>query len=125
MGNRLAKPNNAYGRLYKRVQNNKNLKKDTNITFYKPVGLTTLLYVSGSWVTCRRHLHLVECQRCLRTILNTHWSDVTANIEILEMVTNSEAMLLNTASLGRTCLQDERPSPTKDRPIWRTVHWPL
>ena len=42
----------------------------------------------------RYHYH----QRCLRAILNIHWSDFVTNIEVLEMakVTSIEAMLLKT-----------------------------
>ena len=60
--------------------------------------LNTLLYCAESWVIYRRHLRLIEGyhQRCLRTILNIHWSDFVTNIEVLEManVTSIEAMLL-------------------------------
>ena len=43
--------------------------------------------------------HLVSTlfnQRCLRTILNVHWTDFVTNIEVLEMamVTSIEALLL-------------------------------
>ena len=60
--------------------------------------LTTLLYGAESWVIYRRHLRLIERyhQRCLRTILNIHWSDFVTNIEVLKMAkdTSIEAMLL-------------------------------
>ena len=68
-----------------------------SINVYKAVLLTTLLYGAESWITCRRHLHLIERhQRCLRAILNIHWSAFVNNIEVLEMakVTSIEAMLL-------------------------------
>ena len=98
MDTRLAKAKRAFGRLYKRVWNNRNLKKDTNTSVYKAVVLTTLLYGAESWVIYRRHLSLIERyhQRCLRAILNILWSDFVTNIEVLEMamVTSIEAMLL-------------------------------
>ena len=98
MDNRLAKANSAFDRLYKRVWNNNNLKKDTKISVHKAVVLTTLLYGAKTWVIYRRHLRLIERyhQRCLRTILNIHWSDFVTNIEGLEMAkfTSTEAMLL-------------------------------
>ena len=98
--NRLAKANSTFGRLYKRVWNNKNLKKDTKINVKKVVVLTTLLYGGDSLVTYRRHLRLIERyhQHCLRAILVIHWSDFVTNIEVLEMakVTSTEAMLLKT-----------------------------
>ena len=96
--NRLARANSAFGRLYKRVWNNKHLKKGTKISVYRAVVLTTLLYGSESWVTYRHHLRLLERfhQRCLRTILNIHWSDYVTNVEVLEQaeITSIEAMLL-------------------------------
>jgi len=96
--NRLAKASCAFGRLYKRVWNNKHLKKNTKISVYRAVVLTTLLYGSESWVTYRRHLRLLERfhQRCLRIILNIHWSDYVTNVEVLEqaVIASIEAMLL-------------------------------
>ncbi|KAI8491005.1 hypothetical protein Bbelb_314240 [Branchiostoma belcheri] len=96
--NRLAKANNAFGRLHSRVWKSKHLKKDTKISVYKAVVLTTLLYGSESWVTYRHHLRLLERfhQRCLRSILNIHWSDYVTNVEVLERagILSIEAMLL-------------------------------
>ena len=46
--NRLAKANSAFGRLYKRVWNNKHLKKGTKISVYKAAILTILLHGSES-----------------------------------------------------------------------------
>ena len=100
MVNRLAKANSA------RIWNNKNLKKDKKISVYKAVVLATLVYGIETWLIYRRHLRLIERyhQRCLRTILNIHWSDFVTNIgsdfitniEVLEiaMVASIEAMLL-------------------------------
>ncbi|KAI8498190.1 hypothetical protein Bbelb_241340 [Branchiostoma belcheri] len=46
--NRLAKANSAFERLHSRVWKCKHLKKDTKISVYKAVVLTTLLYGSES-----------------------------------------------------------------------------
>lgn len=96
--NRLSKANSSFGRLYKRVWNNKNLKNKTKICVYRAVVLTTLLYGSETWVTYRSHIHLLERfhQRCLRTILNIHWRDFVTNVEVLEQAETPsiEAMLL-------------------------------
>ncbi len=96
--NRLAKANSAFSRLYGRVWNNNNLKKDTTVSVYKAVVLTTLLYGAESWVTYRHHLRLLERfhQRCLRTILSIRWSDFVANTEVLELAEaiSIEAMVL-------------------------------
>ncbi|XP_078667366.1 uncharacterized protein LOC144909177 [Branchiostoma floridae x Branchiostoma belcheri] len=96
--NRLAKANSAFGRLHSRVWKSKHLKKDTKISVYKAVVLNSLLYGSESWVTYRHHLRLLERfhQRCLRSILNIHWSDYVTNVEVLERagILGIEAMLL-------------------------------
>ena len=96
--NRLAKANCAFGRLHKRVWKNKHLRSTTKVSVYKAVVLTTLLYGSESWVTYRNHIKLLERfhQRCLRTILNIHWSDFVNNLTVLEQanITSIEAMLL-------------------------------
>ena len=95
--NRLAK-DSSFGRLYKRVWNNNSLKCKTKIRVYRPVVLTTLLYSSETWVTYHSHIRPLERfhQRCLRTILNIHWSDFITNVEVLEQaeVSSIEAMIL-------------------------------
>ena len=77
---------------------NKSLNSKTKIRVYRDVVLTTLLYGSETWVTYRSHIRLRERfqQRCLRTILNIHWSDFIANIEVLEQaeVSSIEAIIL-------------------------------
>ena len=67
-----------------------------SINVYRAVVLTTLLYGAESWVTYCRHLHLIERyhQRCLRAILNIHWSDFVTNIDVFEMA--QVTMLLKT-----------------------------
>ena len=77
---------------------NKHLKNSTKISVYRAAVLTALLYGSESWVTYRCQLRLLERfhQRCLRTILNIHWSEFVTNVEVLEQakLTSIEAMLL-------------------------------
>ena len=96
--NRLAKANRAFGRLYKRVWENKHLKSSTKVSVYRAVVLTTLLYGAETWVTYRNHLKVLERfhQRCLRTILHIHWSDYITNISVLERadITSIEAMVM-------------------------------
>ena len=96
--NRLAKSNSAFGRLFNRVWKNKHLKKSTKIIVYRAVVLTTLLCGSDLWATYRHHLRLLERfhQRCLRIILNIHWSDYVSNVEVFEQaeITSIEAILL-------------------------------
>ncbi|XP_063594923.1 uncharacterized protein LOC134771899 [Penaeus indicus] len=95
---RLAKANSSFGRLYQRVGKNENLTNSTKISVYRAVVLTTLLYGAKSWVTYQHHLRLLERfhQRCLRTILEIHWSDYIINKEVLERANtwSIEAMLL-------------------------------
>ena len=87
-----------FSRLYKRVWNNKHLKKGTKISVYQAVVLTTLLYGAESWVTYHHYLQLLECSHlcCLCTILNIHWSNYVSNVEVLNQakITSIEAMLL-------------------------------
>ncbi|XP_076052873.1 uncharacterized protein LOC143032285 [Oratosquilla oratoria] len=98
IGNRLSKANSSFGKLYKRVWNNKNLKNKTKTHVYRAVVLTTLLYGSETWVTYRSHIRLLERfqQRCLHTILNIHWGDFTTNVEVLDQaeIPSIKAMLL-------------------------------
>ena len=89
--------------------------KDTKISVYKAVVLTTLLYGAESWVIYRRHLRLIKRyhQHCLRTILNIHWSDFVTNIDVLEMamVTSIKAMLLKKKLLGNVCRMEDHRLP--------------
>ena len=43
-------------------------------------------YCAELWVICRHRLQLLERfhQRCLRSILNIHWSDFVTSIDVLE-----------------------------------------
>ena len=96
--NRLAKANSAFGRLNKRVWNNRHLRSKTKISVYRAVLLATLLYGSESCVTNWNHLKLLERfhQHCLHTILNIHWSDYINNLIVLERadIPSIESMLL-------------------------------
>ena len=96
--NRLGKANIAFGKLLKRVWRNRNLKSSTKIRVYRAIVLTTLLYGAESWVTYRSHIKILDRfhQRCLRTILNIHWSDYISNEKVLEQagIPSIEAMLL-------------------------------
>ena len=80
------------------MSDNKSLKNQTKIRVYRAVVLSTILYGSETWVTYRSHIRLLERfhQRCLRTILNIHWSDLITNVEVLEQaeVSSNETMIL-------------------------------
>ena len=114
--NRLAKANSAFGRLYKCVWNNKSLKCKTKISVYRAAVLSTLLYGSEAWITCRSHIKLLERfhQHCLRTILNIHWSDFVTNVEVLEQaeVPSIEAILSKyQLQAGRVTRMEEHRLP--------------
>ncbi|KAJ7413818.1 hypothetical protein WISP_88156 [Willisornis vidua] len=98
--NRLVKAYRAFGKLHKRVWCNKHLKKSTKVSVYRAIVLSTLLYVSESWVIYRHQLHLLKGfhQRCLCSVLNIHWSDYVTNVSVLEQagVTSIKAMLIRT-----------------------------
>jgi len=80
------------------VWNNKSLKCKAKICVYRAVVLTTLLFSSETLVIYCSHIRLLERfhQRCLRTIVNIHWSDFTTNVEVLEQaeVSSIEAIIL-------------------------------
>ena len=56
--NKLAKANNAFGRLHKQVRNNNHMRKLTKIRAYRAMVITTLLYGSESWFNYCHHLQL-------------------------------------------------------------------
>ena len=64
---------------------NRDLRIDTKLAVYRAVVLTTLLYGSETWVTYSRNLKDLEeyHQRCLRKIMNIHWSAYRTNNSIL------------------------------------------
>ncbi|GFS05221.1 LINE-1 retrotransposable element ORF2 protein [Elysia marginata] len=96
--NKLSKANSSFGRMYKRVWKNKNLRATTKTRVYRAVVITTLLYGSESWVLYGSHTRLLERfhQRCLRTILDVHWTDYVSNVAILEQagLPSIEAMIV-------------------------------
>ena len=55
-------------------------------------------------MTYRNYIRLLECfhRRCLRTILNIHWSDFVTNTEVVELAedTSTNATLRNTNFTG-------------------------
>ena len=88
----LAKTSGGFSRLYKCVWFNTHRKKAPKINMYGAIVLVTFLSVLESWVTYLHRLWLFKqfYQRCLRTILNIHWSDFhwrdfVTNITALEM----------------------------------------
>ncbi|KAL8563752.1 hypothetical protein ACOMHN_058268 [Nucella lapillus] len=85
ISNRIAKASASYGRLHKRVWNERGLKLETKCAVYRAVVLTALLYGCESWTVYRRHVKLLDQfhQRCLRRILNIKWYHRVSNVKVL------------------------------------------
>ena len=83
--NRLNQASAAYGRLRRRVFQNKNLNLNTKISVYQAICITTLLYSCEAWVTYSRHIKSLEQFniRCLQRILGITWRDRVPHTEIL------------------------------------------
>ena len=115
--NRLSKANSSFGRLYKRVWQNRSIKNKTKILVYRAVVLTTLLYGSETWVLYSGHIRLLERfhQRSLRSILRIRWNDFITNVEVLERaeIPSIEAMLLKHQLrwAGHVCRMEDHRLP--------------
>ncbi|KAL8601069.1 hypothetical protein ACOMHN_040770 [Nucella lapillus] len=85
ISNRIAKASASYGRLHKRVWNERGLKLETKCAVYRAVVLTALLYGCESWTVYRRHVKLLNQfhQRCLQRILNIEWYHRVSNVKVL------------------------------------------
>lgn len=88
----------SFGRLRKRVFQNKDLRADTKCLVYKAVVMPTLLYGCETWTTHKRHLRCLEQyhQRCLRKILGIKWQDKRTNVSILKQtgLTSVECLII-------------------------------
>lgn len=83
--NRINQASAAFGRLRRRVFQNKNLYHYTKISVYQAVCITTLLYSCEAWVTYSRHVKSLEHFhiRCLQRMLGITWRDRVPHTEIL------------------------------------------
>ena len=80
------------------------MKCKTKISVYRAAVLSTLLYGSEAWITCRSHIKL----------LNIHWSDFVTNVEVLEQaeVPSIEAILSKyQLQAGRVTRMEEHRLP--------------
>ena len=83
---RIAKASSAFGRLRSTVWERKGVSLSTNLSVYRAIVLTTLLYASETWTVYQRHakklnrFHL----NCLRKLLRVKWQDKVPDTEILE-----------------------------------------
>ena len=97
ISSRIAKASSAFGRLRKRVWDDRGLKIETKCAVYIAVVLSDLLYGCETWTAYRRHIKQLEQfhQRCLRSILNIRWFHKISNVQVLQRanLTSIEATL--------------------------------
>ena len=82
--NRIRQASVSFGRLRRRVFQNRNLNLHTKVSVYHAVCISTLLYGCEAWVTYSRHLRSLENFhiRCLQRILGITWRDHVPHSEI-------------------------------------------
>ena len=85
ISSRLAKASAAFGRLRKRVWDDRGLRAETKCAVYRAVVLSALLYGCEAWTPYRRHIKQLEKfhQQCLRGILNIRWYHRVSNAQVL------------------------------------------
>jgi hypothetical protein len=116
---RLHAASAAYGRLTARVFENRDLRTNTKLAVYRAVVLTTLLYGSETWVTYSKNLQAPEQynQRCLRRIMNVHWSEYRTNnsIHTESGIASVEALIVKNKMrwTGHVVRMDSRRLPVK------------
>ncbi|XP_034071876.1 LOW QUALITY PROTEIN: uncharacterized protein LOC117545945 [Gymnodraco acuticeps] len=83
--NRIKQASAAFGRLRRRVFQNKNLHLHTKVCVYQAICITTLLYSCEAWVTYSHHIRVLEQFhiRCLQRILGITWRDRVPHSEVL------------------------------------------
>ncbi|CAH2268409.1 jg6278 [Pararge aegeria aegeria] len=75
----------AFGKLRDKVFRSHDIKLSTKVSVYMAVVHPNLLYGSETWCLYRKHISTLDRFhiRCLRDIMNIHWSDRVRNTEIL------------------------------------------
>jgi len=95
---RIQVANLSFGRLSKRVFQNRNLKSTTKVMVYKAVILPALLYGCETWTIYRKDLRKLESfhQRKLRCLMNIKWQDKVRNVAVLEKgsIRSIESMIM-------------------------------
>uniref|UniRef100_A0A3B3SLX5 Calcium voltage-gated channel auxiliary subunit gamma 8 n=1 Tax=Paramormyrops kingsleyae TaxID=1676925 RepID=A0A3B3SLX5_9TELE len=83
----ISNASSAFGRLRKRVFDNKNLMISTKIAVYNAVCISTLLYGAETWTPYRRQINSLEMfhNKCLQKILNLSWEDRVPHMDILSL----------------------------------------
>ena len=82
---RIAKATSAFGRLTKRLWNNRNIKIHTKISVYQAAVVTSLLFGCEAWTLKRAHIAQLEAfhQASLRRIARIRWFHKVTNYEVL------------------------------------------
>ena len=82
---RIAKATSAFGRLTKRLWNNRNIKVHTKISVYQAAVVTSLLFGCEAWTLKRAHIARLEAfhQASLRRIARIRWFHKVTNYEVL------------------------------------------
>lgn len=83
--NRIRSAHAAYGKLCKRVFQNRDLTLKTKILVYQAVVISTLLYACETWTLYRKDIQKLERfhQSKLRNILGIGWEDRITNNSVL------------------------------------------
>lgn len=83
---RIGKASASFGRLTKRLWNERGVRLATKISVYCAVVLPTLLYGCEAWTPYRRHIRRLDQfhMRSLRRIANIKWQDMISNTEVLQ-----------------------------------------
>ena len=83
---RIQKASVAFGRLERRVCNDRGLTINTKLDVYMVCVVIVLLYTAKTWTTHQRHFRVLEHfhLKCLRKILNIKWQMHTPDTEVLE-----------------------------------------
>ena len=83
---RIGKASGSFGKLTKRLWNERGVWLVTKINVYCAVVLPTLLYGCEAWTPYRRHIRRLDQfhMRCLRRIANIKWQDMIPNTEVLQ-----------------------------------------
>ena len=82
---RIQVASSAYGKLQKRLWNNRNITLTTKLKVFKAVVLTALLYSIETMTLYKKHIRKFNAfqMRHLRKFMNIQWTDKISNIEVL------------------------------------------
>ena len=86
---RIAKATAAFGRLTKRLWNNRDIRLETKVSVYRAAVVTSLLFGCEAWALTRGHIKRLEKfhQTSLRKIARIKWFHKKTNYEVLRYCT--------------------------------------